>query len=370
VTILFAVNSGHKRFFQKIKKHSKCYVSIVYSKNLFLFSFKSLLFLNQVDFSKAISLKVKDFLAKHDNTIIPIKLLKFQYTCLALYNYMRYFPSITPRYSKIMLWNGMTFRQAIALEIAKIHNIKPIYIENGFLPNRIVIDTKGVNFHNSVPRDITFYQNYSHHKMLPTHLIPRKVKNPKKFSHSLQKELPEKYIFVPFQVDYDTQIMLFSPWITNMRELFTLLEEIAQKVNLNFVFKEHPSSKKDYPDLHKKIIKSSNLYFANNHSTQELIQKSDAVLTINSSVGIESLLFQKKVLVLGEAFYKIEGITIGINSKEELLNTLKILDKVQIDFHIVENFLKYLYFDYLIEGNFKEYNPRQIQRIEEKLACL
>ena len=366
--LLFGVSSKHIKFFKKIKKYSKCDVKIVYSKKLFIFSIKSLKYLKYMDFSKAIDLRVKDYFARRDKSVLSKNLVSFIYKFLAIFHYMRYFNAINDKYEKIMLWNGMTFRQSIALEIAKMYNIKPIYIENAFLPNRIVVDEKGVNFYNSVPRNIEFYKKYKNKKELPKELIPRNPKNAKKFQNLEKEKLPKKYIFIPFQVDYDTQIMLFSPWIKNMRELFNIIEEISEKLDIDFVFKEHPTSIKDYPDLHLKVKKNSKLHFANGYPTQELIQKSKAIITVNSSVGVESLLYHKKVLVLGKAFYRIKGITIGINNKKELLNTLINLDNINIDFKIVDNFLKYLYYEYLIEGNFIDYNEEQIKKIEERVC--
>ena len=367
--LLFGVNSKHIKFFEKIKKYSQCDVKIIYTKKLFKFSLKSLKHLNKVDFSKAIELRVIDYFAKRDNSVLPKSLVKFGYKILAIYNFIRYFSVINKNYNKIMLWNGMTFRQAIALEIAKLYGIKPIYVENAFLPNRIVVDTKGVNFYNSVPRDINFYKNYKNNKALPKALIPRTPKNAKKFASLKKETLPKKYIFIPFQVDYDTQIMLFSPWIKNMRELFSIIEEISKNTDIDFVFKEHPSSIKDYPDLYEKTKQNPKLHFANAYPTQELIQKSEAVITINSSVGVESLLYHKKVFVLGKAFYRIDGITIGVDNPKELLEKINNLENIKIDFNLVDNFLKYLYYDYLIEGNFVEDNEEQIKEVERRLGC-
>ena len=366
MVLLFGVNSKHIKFFNKIKKYSKCNVDIVYTKKLFSFSFKSLKYLKQMDFSAPIELRVKDFYAKRDKTIFPKKMVKFGYKVLAIYNYMRYFNSVNnKKYTKIMVWNGLTFRQAIALQIAKLNNIKPIYVENGFLPNRVVVDRKGVNFYNSVPRNRTFYEKLDYKNFsLPKELIPRTPKNSKKFVNVKKEPLPEEFIFIPFQVDYDTQIMLFSPWIKNMRELFAIIEEISKKSDLKFVFKEHPSSIKNYPDLHKRC--NNKILFANGYPTQELIQKSKAVITINSSVGVETLLYYKKVFVLGKAFYRIDGITKGINNKDELFENLKHLDKWEINKNLIDNFLKYLYYDYLIEGNFIDYNENQIKQIEKR----
>lgn len=133
-----------------------------------------------------------------------------------------------------------------------------------------------------------------------------------------------------------------------MRQLFEVIEELSRVTEYNFVLKEHPSSSRNYPDLHQKAKKIGNIQFANGYPTQELIQKSLAVITINSTVGVESLLFKKRVVVLGDAFYRIEGITKGVEHQEMLNQTIKGLEDWHFEEKLVENFLKYLYYDYLI----------------------
>ena len=153
-----------------------------------------------------------------------------------------------------------------------------------------------------------------------------------------------------------------------MEELFYLIAKIANNLKINFVFKEHPSDRvSNYSKLHNIAKESPYLAFANSVSTQELIQNAKAVVTINSSVGIESLLFSKKVYVLGEAFYAIDGITIKANK-----NTLvqKLQDKQEIDFKVVENFLKYLQ-SYLLPNSWKEPNKEHYLALNKRIKqCL
>ena len=367
-TLFFAVNGKHNLFFEKIKQNTACKGDIVYARKIKLPCFKALKYIHQVDLSKAIDLKTKDFKAKIGFVRFEF-FIKAMYTFLAYFNYILYFGKINDSYDQIMLWNGITFRQAIALEISKLYNLKIIVVENGLMPNRIVVDIRGVNYLNSVPRDRAFFDNYENMQELPNTLIPRNPKNAKKFAHTKQIELPEKYIFVPFQVDYDTQILVHSPWINDMNKLFDVIEEVANQTDIAFVFKEHPSSKKDYPHLHKRAEKNSQLFFANGHTTQELIEKSEAVITINSTVGIESLLFDKKVIVLGDAFYTIDGITKWAKDISELTEIVLGLEKWELDKPLIKKFLKYLYYDYMLEGNFVDENKNQMKRIEAILGC-
>ena len=360
--IAFVVNKKQYNFFNNLKNKTKQNIKIIESSKIFSFNLTSLKHLKKVNFSNPIELRIKDYYAKY-NFPLPKLFLKIFYKINAIFCFIRYFSVINEKDTKLLIWNGFMFRQAIALEIAKIHNIKPIFFETGFLPNRFVIDKKGVNFYNSVPRNKEFFLNYHNDKPLPTDLIPRQPRNAKKFNNLKKETLPQKYIFIPFQVDYDTQILLFSPWIKSMEELFLLMKEIAEKLEINIVFKEHPSSKKEYPKLHKIANNSKYIQFANAYPTQELIQKANTIITINSSVGIESLLFNKKVITLGEAFFNIEDIVKHANNKNELIHILENLEDWDINKNLIQNFLKYLYWDYLIDKNLDKKSVEKIKEI-------
>ena len=366
-TLLFAVNSKQKRFFSKIARHLSDRTALCYSKRIVFPSLRALPMLAKADLSAPIRLKTDDFVAKRGYPALR-PLVRLWATLLAYYNFMRYSGVIDGRYRNIMLWNGTLFRQAIACEAARLQGIGCIYVETGLLPGRITVDPKGVNFYNSVPRERAFYENYHNARPLPRTLIPRNPKNAAKFASERKVTLPRRYIFIPFQVDYDTQILVHSPWIRDMEMLFGIIERISQKIeNLSFVFKEHPSSIKNYPQLHARAEGNARILFANGHTTQRLIEGSEGVITVNSTVGIESLLFGKRVIVLGNAFYEIEGITKSARSTEALQSILAQRDRWQPDRRLIENFLKYLYYDYQIEGTFEEENPAQIARIAELL---
>ncbi|MEA3353645.1 MAG: hypothetical protein U9Q33_07510 [Campylobacterota bacterium] len=346
--LLFAFRKSHKLFFENfINNCEENLFEIKESKKSFKFSFSSIRDFKKIDIQPACSFAIDEFYAKTEIKI-PIFILESFFKVMAFVNFLRYHMVLSRNYEKILIWNGGKFRQLIAIEIAKkICNTKIYYFENGLLPNTNVFDSKGINFNNSVPRDIKFFENYNNNLDLPKDLIQRTAKNKSKFSVE-KTTLPKKYIFVPFQVDYDTQIITNSKWLKNMRQLFDVIEYLARNSDIKFVIKEHPSSGKNYPDLHEKAEKLNNLSFKNGYSTQELIQKSSAVITINSTVGIESLLFHKKVIVLGDAFYNIKNITTGVKDKNKLLELINNIDNLKLNVELIDKFLKYLYYEYLI----------------------
>ncbi|MEN0108204.1 MAG: capsular biosynthesis protein, partial [Pseudomonas sp.] len=111
----------------------------------------------------------------------------------------------------LAMWNG-SHRYCQLLRALKPADCGTFFFENGLLPDTTTLDAKGVNFHNSVPRDQAFYRDYPEASDDATGevvLIPRKPRN----SDLTPIELPASYIFMPFQDDRDTQVRLFSPWV-------------------------------------------------------------------------------------------------------------------------------------------------------------
>jgi len=352
--ILFAFRKSHRVFFEKIIESCNTKnIKILTTKGSWSISLQAFSKFKYVNTNGACDFAIDEFYAK-TNLRIPNMILKMYFKTLAYINFLRYYSALDDQCGKMLIWNGGKFRQRIALEVAKLKEIKVFYFENGLLPNTIVFDDKGINYENSVPREQVFFKKYVSTVDLPKELVPRIGKGSQKFVGD-KEGLPERYIFVPFQVDYDTQVISHSHWIKNMRMLFDVIEKVSQNSEYEFVMKEHPSSGVEYEDLYARANQLSNVSFKNTYSTQELIEKSVAVITINSTVGMESLLFHKKVIVLGDAFYNIEGITYeagDLNALLEIIDTLKVLT---VDTKLIDNFLKYLYNDYLIPKNDKMY---------------
>jgi capsular polysaccharide export protein len=105
-----------------------------------------------------------------------------------------------------------------------------------------------------------------------------------------------------------------------------------------------------------------------NNYTNELIKGCNFVITLNSTVGFEALQHHKKVIVLGEAIYKISGIVISSNKQtffKDLYETCKNNNK--INKILIDNFIKYLKYYYQINGNLFNYDNRTLNDIKEKL---
>jgi capsular polysaccharide export protein len=120
---------------------------------------------------------------------------------------------------------------------------------------------------------------------------------------------------------------------------------------LKIVIKEHPSWPKSFTQLHHA---HRDIIFANHNSTQSLIEGSEAVITINSTVGIESLLLGKKVITLGNSFLNIEGVVQHATDQEQLNQLMLNLDAIEPDQSLITRFLQYIKYEYLIAQDWRK----------------
>ena len=264
------------------------------------------------------------------------------------------------------VWNGKKFRQAILVIALKAMGKKPIFFETGPLPGVSAIDPKGVNFYSSIPNDVEFYLKRN---LSENHLTEQMLEKEKQATRP--GNLPKRYILVPFQVVEDSNIYLHSDWIHNMRQFFTVCESISNQLgdDISFVFKEHPACDEEYTDLRRR--QSAKLQFIDDVTTPELVHYSEAVITVNSTVGIEGLIAGKKIFVLGDALFGIEGITYPVKTEKALLDCLTNLQQLTINQPAVNSFLDYLKFDYAIPQNAMQ-NPgkKHWQAAEKRLTLL
>ena len=349
--LFFANKSHHLNYFNSIKNNLNFNIKVVKLNHC---CYKSLIDKKEILNLKNLEIKARYSPIKSTLYFNYIKLITPFFECNYEYFIKKYNPKI------VAFWNGVKYPQNLGVKIAKSFNKKCLFFENGFLPNTTQMDFKGVNALNSIPKKSNFYANLNYDNIsLPKELIPRKFEGKQKLTDTT---LPKNYIFVPFQVGYDSQIIYFSNF-KSMRELFYLIKDISKKSNFTFIFKEHPSDKvNDYSDLHKEC--NEKVMFANNIDTKTLIQNSDAIITINSSVGTEALLFNKKVFVLGEAFYAIDKITTKVTKNslyEELKKDFKVNEK------LIQNFLAYLLKEYLIPDSWRNPTKNHFKKIEQKI---
>ncbi|BDX03685.1 hypothetical protein MACH16_24330 [Marinomonas pontica] len=271
--------------------------------------------------------------------------------------------------NSVIVWNGKKLPNITVVLAAKHLNIDVFYFENGLLPHTTTLDPTGVNASSSLNKTPEFYLKFDPENKLsfsPPELSQRG--NHKKRQTFKNTELPKNYIFVAFQVPHDTQIASHSPWISSMEMLYDEVIKSTKPLNdpsLKIVFKEHPTWHKHYNHLYDK---NDNAVFANGNLTSELIEHSKAVITINSTVGLEALLLNKKVITLGEACYNIEDLVLHASNSNELTSCLKKINEGwTFNQTLRDKFFTYLKYIYCIPGNRSKAEEEHVLAIKNRL---
>jgi hypothetical protein len=114
------------------------------------------------------------------------------------------------------------------------------------------------------------------------------------------------FVYYPLHVPADVALTLRSPaYLDQVR----LIDEIAQQVPLDWsvVFKEHPAlvGAVSAGAIVRMIRGRRNVVILDPQINNfEVLKAAEVVVTVNSKTGAEALMFQKPVVVLGDAFYR------------------------------------------------------------------
>lgn len=274
------------------------------------------------------------------------------YFSLIYLKFKYYFSRNTPKV--ICIWNGHRLPEMAIRAAAQEFDIRIAYFENGLIPKSTTVDFSGVNAFSSIPRARAFYDRYflenDCQSLSDTRLLIRKPHKRKLKAGG--EEVAGRYVFVPFQVNFDSQVIINSPWLNSMEEFYSVLFSIIELIEegLTVIIKEHPSDPRSYTELYNK---HSRIKFVSG-DTETFIRNAEAVITLNSSVGIEAAMLEKKVIVLGNACYSIDGMMKVAQTAEELACAINDMRGWSPDIDIVRAFFTYLKKDYLLPGAWQD----------------
>ena len=132
----------------------------------------------------------------------------------------------------------------------------------------------------------------------------------------------KKVAYIPLQLYDDANLLQYSPYHTVEEVLMDILPPLL-KDDYVCIVKEHPRSVTRlgarYANLKARLyaMKNENVIWLTDQDktipNSFLFQKSDVVVTVNSSTGFEALYYDKPLVVLGEAVYKIRDVFPTLN---------------------------------------------------------
>lgn len=148
------------------------------------------------------------------------------------------------------------------------------------------------------------------------------------------------FVYFPLHVTDDYKIQRIVPHCADQA---SLVEQVADALpqGHDLVLKEHPMSlgRNSIRLLHR-LRRRPNVRLVDPYtSTHELIRRSEAVVVIGSTVGLEALLYDKPVLTLGDPYYAGFGVTLDVHSFAELREQVPELLRFRPDPERIAQFL-------------------------------
>lgn len=246
-------------------------------------------------------------------------------------------------------WNGLNGTRRVFMSAAKDAGNKTLFFELSPFKDRVTIDPSGVNFANALPRSSKPYIDWASEFRVDIDAwrsISSSVKQRKPNYETANSNVPplnSPFIFVPLQVPGDSQLRLFGGSYTTVENFVEAILEASQYCPEGWTvrIKEHPSA----VPMIQKLIESyqlTNVVIDNVTDTFEQVRLAQLVLTVNSSVGLESMLFGKPVVAAGDCFWAIDGIAASAKNKHELISVFS--NPLSVSFNEIarSSFISYL----------------------------
>lgn len=275
----------------------------------------------------------------------------------------------------VLVWNGATVMGEAARRLKSSANIRTLFFEIANIPGKIFVDPQGVNsqsklytnpeilerFEASI-EDYTAWRDQYIESKKKTSTVPQAALGKKLNTHHIldfiycstlgfrtfsnssvsgkirnifskpsspppqhgySTNLPNTFWFFPMQVSNDTQLLINSD-INNIQAL----EYLIKTTKNNIVIKPHPAET-DTNYIFKYIHASNeSKVWVTKENTYDLIKKASAVVTINSTTGLEALILEKPTKFLGKSFYS--------HLTQETLKNYIINYLINIDFFAIE----------------------------------
>lgn len=299
----------------------------------------------------------------------------------------------------VLIFNGAL---NVETDVCKQLNIKTYFFEQGYFPGTIQMDRAGVNCNTEFARlslDDFMTFEYKESDFFPSEdfklikiapniferyffrffdkgffnfmfsYLNRKRKLAK--AKSRFEKLPTedidfnnfgKFIFFPLQVNSDTQIILNSKYNSMYEAIEDVLPHLIE-TGFKVILKEHPFEVE--PVDYSAFVDNKNIFLVKKTDINKLIENSEFVVNINSSVGFQALGKYKKVLITGNSFYDNSPLSIKFNKNTNLHEQL---NNVIIDKLLIDSYLQKFKDNIFIPGHFYSLTVEMLERIRNRLV--
>jgi len=153
-------------------------------------------------------------------------------------------------------------------------------------------------------------------------------------------QIGSNYIYFPMHFPIDSQLTNRGIPFINQANLIEIISNYLP-FQYTLLVKEHPLARgySKFSDL-LYISKLPNVQLVHPYvNSHNLIAKSKAIIVVNSSVGFESMMYQKPVITLGKSFYRNSGLTIDVDSLYHLKDAFDNIESFHFNNDIFIDFL-------------------------------
>lgn len=232
---------------------------------------------------------------------------------------------------------GNEHRVRLATSIDRINpKLNIVYKNKDLISNKNIEKAKAIIIEERKEKKQSGYYSQTHKRSIftkysPFQLIKKLNKhniiyliNRKKAEKYFNRELPqEKYIAYFMQHTPEASVVSAATLWNEQQNLLELLS-VSAKAGYKIVVKEHPRTFGRRPwQFYKELSAFSNIHFLDmSFDAKEIINRSEAVLSLTSSVGFTSLLLGKKVFTLVKPFISLCKSVKKINTPSDLWKEL------------------------------------------------
>jgi capsular polysaccharide export protein len=250
------------------------------------------------------------------------------------------------------IWNGQGGRRSVLVAAAQKAGLRALFAELAPIPGHITLDPQGVNAAGMLPVEPDYYRAWgaAHADQgLIDGWRSRLVARAGVRRDSQGEAVSGPFLFVPLQVRGDTQIYAHGGWIGSIETFIDEVARAAQHLPAGWrvVFREHPSDKLGNAGQLERLV-GPRVSVDNETDTFELVRRSQGVVTVNSSVGLQALLLDRPVLVLGRANYAVPGMVRPAGDPDAVAEAFAAARDWGFDAPLAESFLRFLIEEYYV----------------------
>lgn len=250
------------------------------------------------------------------------------------------------------MWNGQGGRRRTLIAVAEALSLGTLFAELAPIAGHVTLDPSGVNAAGMLSADPNYYRAWgSAHRDggAVERWRARLVTRAGVRRESQGETGTGPFLFVPLQVRGDTQISVHGGWIKSVPAFIDEVAKAAPSLppGWRVVFREHPSDRQGNAEQLARLV-GPRVEVDNATDTFELVRRSAGVVTVNSSVGMQALLFGKPVLALGHANFAVPGVAATAGSAEALHLAFERARDWDVDLALADAFLRFLADEYYV----------------------